>query len=46
MNFCKLDYNTKQRIQERMIIENDLDANNKLIIKQIIEEREDEESFQ
>ena len=46
LNFWKLDYNTKQRIQERMIIENDLDANNKLIIKQIIEEREDEESFQ
>ena len=46
LNFWKLDYNTKIRIQERIIIENDLNANNKLIINQIIEEREDEESFQ
>ena len=46
LNFWKLDYNTKIRIQERIIIENDLNANNKAIINQIIEEREDEESVQ
>ena len=46
LNFWKLDYNTKIRIQERIIIENDLNANNKLIINQIVDEREDEESVQ